>query len=172
MRILSVFSSLILFSSATLAAGLELTSTAFKNNQAIPILYSCHGEDISPALSWRNAPAGTQSFALVFSSPDWSAGLVYFWVLYNIPNNITTLSEGASQDLPGGISVGNNYYNEQDYHGPCPPDNNLHHYIFTLYALDAKLDIPSGEEIDDVLPKIKRHTITQTELVGIYKNTN
>ena len=42
-----------------------LKSTAFPNGGVIPKKYTCDGADLSPALSWDDAPAGTQSLALI-----------------------------------------------------------------------------------------------------------
>ncbi|MGH2361941.1 MAG: hypothetical protein ACRDGM_15560, partial [bacterium] len=43
-------------------APLELTSSAFAPNGAIPSRYTCEGDDISPPLQWSDAPGGTRSF--------------------------------------------------------------------------------------------------------------
>jgi phosphatidylethanolamine-binding protein (PEBP) family uncharacterized protein len=49
---------------------LTLTSTAFEQDGQIPSKYTCEGEDLSPALSWTGAPAGTRSFAMIVDDPD------------------------------------------------------------------------------------------------------
>src|SRR3974377_1742448 len=36
--------------------------------------FGCSGGNVSPALSWSNAPAGTQSFALLMHDPDAPTG--------------------------------------------------------------------------------------------------
>ena len=56
------------------AMSLDLKSDAFLNGQSIPAKYSCIGKNISPALTWSNPPAGTQSFALIVDDPDAPAG--------------------------------------------------------------------------------------------------
>ena len=63
---------------------LELKSDAFVNGQSIPAKYSCTGKNISPALTWSEPPAGTQSFALIVDDPDAPMGAWVHWVLYNI----------------------------------------------------------------------------------------
>ena len=153
-----------------LAADFTLTSTAFSNNQRIPQIYSCDGKDVSPDLTWKNAPVNTKSFALVLGSPDWSAGSVYLWLLYNIPPDVTKLEKGASKNLPDKVLVGMNWYDESSYRGPCPPDSLLHHYVFTLYALNAVLDLPDDASSDDLIAEIQNHTIKQVKLTGLYSH--
>lgn len=43
-----------------------LDKTFAGNNKSNP---SCTGENVSPALSWSNAPTGTRSFALMLTDP-------------------------------------------------------------------------------------------------------
>jgi phosphatidylethanolamine-binding protein (PEBP) family uncharacterized protein len=57
------------------AGAFTMTSSAFKNNAAIPEKYSfnamgCTGQNVSPPLEWKNPPAGTKSFALMVHDPD------------------------------------------------------------------------------------------------------
>ena len=58
----------------------------------------CTGENKSPALEWKNPPAGTKSFALLVHDPDAPSGGAGFWhwIVYNIPADATSLPEGAS----------------------------------------------------------------------------
>ncbi len=85
------------------AMTLELSSSAFAEGQPIPARYTCTGEDISPPLTWRGAPAGTQSFALIMDDPDAPRGTWVHWVVYNLPASATALPEAirADGDLPG-----------------------------------------------------------------------
>ena len=65
------------------------TSEAFSSGGAIPIEYSCDGENISPPLAWNRLPAGTESLALTMDDPD--ANGYAHWVMYNIPPDSTGL---------------------------------------------------------------------------------
>ena len=48
--------------------------------------FGCTGGNISPALSWSGAPAGTKSFALSVYDPDAPTGSGFWhWVVFNIP---------------------------------------------------------------------------------------
>lgn len=151
------------------AADFSLKSSAFADGSTIPTLYTCNGENIPPPLSWANAPPQTKSFALILSSPDAPTGQLYLWVLYNIPSNATTLEEG-SDTLPDGTMVGMNSLFETEYRGPCPPDARLHRYFFTLYALDRELNLTSGEDLEVVLSKIKRHILKTAQLSCVFSH--
>src|SRR5260370_10664231 len=56
----------------TLAYGgvMRITSSAFRQEERIPIRYSCEGDDISPELTWVGAPSETAAFALILDDPD------------------------------------------------------------------------------------------------------
>ncbi len=59
------------------------------------------------------------------------------------------------------------------YDGPCPPwnDERLHHYHFTVYALDiATLDLKEGFTGKQAQDAIKGHILAQGEVVGTYSN--
>jgi Raf kinase inhibitor-like YbhB/YbcL family protein len=114
----------------------------------------CSGQNLSPALSWKNPPAGTQSFALMVHDPDAKTGGagIWHWVVINIPATATSIAQGAGTadgaGLPAGSRQINNDYlaflNSPGYGGPCPPKGAPpHHYVFTLYALKVdKLNLP------------------------------
>ena len=57
------------------------------------------------------------------------------------------------------------------YDGPCPPWNDeiVHHYVFTLYALDvAKLRLDGRFTAADVVRAMAGHVLDQASLTGIY----
>src|SRR5262245_57455570 len=76
------------------AVNFTLNSTAFAEGQAIPVKYTCDGENISPPLRWDGAPQA-QSFALIVDDPDAPGGTFTHWVLYNIPGSQRELPEGS-----------------------------------------------------------------------------
>ena len=143
---------------------LDLKSDAFLNGQSIPAKYSCIGKNISPALTWSNPPAGTQSFALIVDDPDAPAGTWVHWVLFNIPSTTTSLEESA--DISA-VAVGKNSSGNMRYDGPCPPSG-THRYYFKLYALDSILDLSSGASKEQLLPAMKGHILAQGELMGTF----
>lgn len=68
----------------------------------------------------------------------------------------------------GDKDMGGNYFG---YDGPCPPWNDEipHHYVFTLYALDAANCPVSGTFTGpDVLKAIRGHVLAQASVTGVY----
>jgi len=123
--------------------------------------FGCTGENVSPALQWKNAPPGTLSFSLQVYDPDAPTGSGFWhWAVYNIPASVTGLAQGAGNalaNLPAGSHGGNTDFMDTgatgvngNYGGPCPPvGDRPHRYIFTLFALDvtdleATAGIPSS----------------------------
>ncbi|WP_416423601.1 YbhB/YbcL family Raf kinase inhibitor-like protein [Pseudomonas sp. App30] len=131
----------------------------------------CGGENVSPALSWSNAPQGTQSFAVTIHDPDGQKGLgVDHWVHYGI--KASTHEVGADASLKGKIEGvgGSNSKGLATYSGPCPPvGENPHHYVIQIYALDLAADaLPAGLTRDDLLARIKGHILANTSVVRRY----
>lgn len=148
----------------------ELTSSAFNEGQMIPSQYTCDGSNISPPLSWSSTPDGTKTWALVCDDPDAPAKTWVHWVIYNIDASITQLREHlpTTDTLQNGAYQGLNDFGHYGYGGPCPPSG-THHYRFTLYAVDAKLDLKPGASKTQLLKALDGHIITETKLIGLYK---
>ena len=148
---------------------LTFSSTAFAAGQSIPIAYSCSGRNVSPPLTWGNAPASTKSFALILDDPDAPSGTFVHWVIFNIPSASSGLPEAVpnSAKLTDGTLQGNNGAGELGYFGPCPPSG-THRYFFKLYALDAPLSLPSGATKDQLVSAMAGHILAQAELMGTF----
>jgi Raf kinase inhibitor-like YbhB/YbcL family protein len=154
--------------------GMILTSPSFENNGDIPKRHTCDGDDISPALSWSNAPEATKSFVLIVDDPDApdpSAPKMTWvhWVLYNIPADINALPEGVKEkDLPPGTLGGLNDWKKTGYGGPCPPIGK-HRYFHKLYALDIALPDLNRPTKADLEKAIEGHILSASELIGLYQ---
>jgi Raf kinase inhibitor-like YbhB/YbcL family protein len=148
---------------------MKLTSTSFQNQ--IPAKYTCSGAGLSPQLAWNAPQTRTSSFALIVTDPDAPRGTWVHWVLYNLPAETRALPEGlpALGQLPDGALQGRNDFGEIGYGGPCPPPGPPHHYHFTLYALDAKLNLPVGAMRAQVEAAMQGHILAKGELVGSYQ---
>jgi Raf kinase inhibitor-like YbhB/YbcL family protein len=151
----------------------ELTSSAFEEGQPIPVRYTCHGENLSPSLTWNQPPPGTKSYVLIMEDPDavGVAGFVWdHWLLFNVPADVLTLSEGipGETELPDGSRQGQNSSNRTGYAGPCPPSGQTHGYVFTLYAVDTTLELETRPGKVDILRAIDGHILAQAQLVGLY----
>ncbi len=153
---------------------MQITSTAFTPNGAIPAKYTCEGQDVSPPLAWVEPPAGTQSLALIMDDPDAPDPAAprmtwVHWVLYNLPAQAGALPE-AVEALPAGTREGKNDWGRSGYGGPCPPIGR-HRYFHKLYALDTVLpDLgqPTKAQLEQAM---EGHILGQAELIGTYQKT-
>ncbi len=109
--------------------------------------FGCEGGNVSPSLLWKNAPAGTKSFAITVYDPDAPTGSGWWhWVMFDIPADVTSLYLGvgnpASGQTPRGAIQSRTDFGKPGYGGPCPPKGEKpHRYIFTVYALKVdKID--------------------------------
>jgi Raf kinase inhibitor-like YbhB/YbcL family protein len=129
--------------SADVKAGGTLTEKQVFNG------FGCSGQNVSPQLSWKGAPAGTKSFVVTVYDPDAPTGSGWWhWVVYNLPATTHALDSGAGGEkgtLPAGAVQGKTDFGKPGFGGACPPvGDKPHRYIFTVYALKTeKLDVPA-----------------------------
>lgn len=50
-------------------------------------------------------------------------------------------------------------------------EGGVHRYVFTLYALNAKLALKPGLTKDELMKAIQGHVIEKLELIGKYERT-
>jgi len=103
---------------------MQLMSSDFSPGGAIPVRFTCEGDNVSPEFSWKESPAETKSFALIIHDPDAPrVGGFTHWVLYNIPADKGHLDPEVPkrQQVPGTGMHGRNDSGEIGYMGPCPP---------------------------------------------------
>ena len=153
----------------------KLMSSAYNEGSMIPTQYSCADPNASsPALQWNNPPAATMSFAVILHDTDAAPAKgtmdVTHWIFWNVPAGSTSVAGGVKPDAsPDGIAQGKNVRNVNGYQPPCPPPGATpHHYIFELYALDTKLDLPAGSSRADLLKAMEGHVIGKATYVGLF----
>lgn len=163
---------------------MSLSTTAFSDGGIIPVKFSqaapggAPGEGTSPALTWINVPAGTQSFVLNMHDLDFSRNKTtddqVHWLVWNIPGT----SKGFSEGLPRGITLPDGSYQisvtGDVYRGPGAAANGpLHHYIFELFALDIIVDIkPAGDAFENrkaVMQAMEGHILGKAAYGGRFK---
>lgn len=201
---------------------MQLTSNSFADGLRIagdfafcapdPAHHVCLGRNLNPHLAWRDAPAGTKSFALICHDPDVpsraddvnqegrtvpaSLPRIHFfhWVLFDLPASISEIQAGEfsgevvprgkpGPQAPHGARHGINDYTDwfagdhdmrgdyYGYDGPCPPWNDeiVHHYIFTLYALDVeRLPVEGRLTGSQVREALHGHILAEASLTGLY----
>jgi Raf kinase inhibitor-like YbhB/YbcL family protein len=150
-------------------AALSLTTSSFPPNGQIPARFTCRGDDVSPALSWGDPPAGTRSFVLVVNDPDAPGGNFVHWVIYDLPASTRSLAEGVRQgsDAAGGHQ-GTNGFGKLGYSGPCPPSGKPHRYFFRLWALDSTLNLQQVTA-EDLQSAMQSHILARGEIMGRFR---
>ncbi len=151
----------------------ELTSAAMRAHQELPSRFSCDGEHLAPPLMWSGAPPHTATFALIVDDPDAPHGVFTHWVLINIPGDVDHLDENIppAPQLPNGAVQGRNDFDRLGYGAPCPPHGESHRYRFTIYALDAPLQLRPGATRQQALQAMHTHVLAQAQLVSVYSRS-
>ena len=158
--------------------GISITSAAFGGGQPIPQKHTEDGQDVSPPLTWKDAPTGTKQWALICDDPDAPRNEPWVhWVIYGIPATAHALPEGvktsAQLSEPKGTLQGKNSWptgRTVGYRGPAPPKGHgVHHYHFKLYALDSNAKLSPGMTKSDLLQAIDGHILGVGELIGTYE---
>ena len=156
-------------------APLLMSIPAYADGGPVPVKYTCSAgdESVSPRIQWSQVPAGTQSFILVLADleahPD--KGMVPFahWILWNIPPTARSLPEG----LPAGTILADGTRQMKGrkgpvYLGPCAAPGPSGHYMFSLYALNATLNLTEDAQRDDVMKAAEGHVLRVANWIGLF----
>lgn len=153
---------------------MEISSTAFKDGGKIPIHYvmpAAGGKNISIPLTWKNAPAGTKSFALSMVDPHPVAQNWVHWLVINLPAQINSLPEGASRKkMPSGSVELRNSFGDIGYGGPQPPPGTGDHpYVITLYGLNVeKLNLGPNTNLAQFKKALEAKVLASASITGKY----
>ncbi len=137
--------------------------------------FGCSGDNLSPQLSWRNAPAGTEAFAVLAYDPDAPTGSGWWhWQLVNIPKQVTSLPKGAgdpgNKQAPKGSVQVTNDYGVAGFGGACPPEGHgAHRYQFTVHALSKRLELPENASGALTGYLVKAHSLGSSTIEALYK---
>jgi Raf kinase inhibitor-like YbhB/YbcL family protein len=155
-RILATSAALLISTSASFADGhaasLTLSSSTISEGAVMGADqvfegFGCTGGNMSPDLTWANAPEGTESFVVTVYDPDAPTGSGWWhWSVFNIPADVTSLAAGMTADvgLPDGAVELVNDYGATGFGGACPPAGEMHRYQFTVHALPVMLDFDAS----------------------------
>jgi len=165
-------------------AAMTLTVSGFPDGGQIPVRFSqaaegaAPGEGTSPAMTWTNVPAGTQSFVLHMHDLDVARNRTTddqaHWLVWNIPPTVTSLPEG----VPKGAQRPDGSYQTSAtgpvYRGPGAPANGpMHHYMFEIYALDTMLDVkPLADAFESraaVMKAMQGHVLGKAVYGGLFR---
>jgi Raf kinase inhibitor-like YbhB/YbcL family protein len=137
-------------------------------------MFTCDGQDVSPALDIAEPPATTAALALVVDDPDAPRDDPFVhWLLWNIRADVqripVNVSQTATVEELGDARQGTNDAGSLGYTGPCPSTGDSpHRYRFTLYALDTRLAVDAGATRDDLAGPLAEHRLDATTLTGTY----
>ena len=146
---------------------LTLQSSAFSNGSEIPRKYGYKQDNVNPPLAISGVPQDAKSLVLIMDDPDAqdAVGKVWVhWTIWNIESNVKDIAESS---IPPNSIEGKTDFGEIGYGGPAPPDKR-HTYVFKLYALDSKLDLPKGSSKAEIEQAMKGHILDETILNGTY----
>jgi Raf kinase inhibitor-like YbhB/YbcL family protein len=152
-------------------AAMILASTDIRDQGAIPTLFTCEGQDLSPELHWDHAPDGALSFALLCDDPDAPGGIWRHWAAFDIPAQVRSLPRGAGKASTKEFRQAINDFGNRGYGGPCPPKGHgPHRYRFRLMALSVnKLPARADAHCRDVERLAEKHVVSQCALTGIFE---
>jgi Raf kinase inhibitor-like YbhB/YbcL family protein len=140
--------------------------------------FGCGGQNLSPALAWRGAPAGTRSFAVTMFDPDAPTGSgLWHWIVYDIPATTHALPSGAGSpaaggapSLPAGVVQPATDLGAPGFGGACPPAGDApHRYVITVHALSTDhVQVPEGATPAIVRFILHSQTIATASLTARY----
>ena len=171
----------VLLSLAAGAQNFEANSTDINSNTPIAQKFAfngfgCTGDNLSPAIHWKNAPTGTKSFAVMVHDPDAPTGGAGFWhwVVIDIPASSVGLAQGIGtadgKALPATARQINTDFGTPGWGGPCPPvGDKPHRYNFTVYALKVdKLELAPNATAALTGFMVNMNTIDKAHFTGVY----
>ena len=141
---------------------MKLASPNFTDGDRIPWRHSAPGENELPPLEFSDIPSGAQSLALVFENLDSPLGPATHWLAWNIPPQTRHID---ALDCPESCILGTDSFGKIGYTGPAPPEGRPR-FRFTLYALDAELDLAAGANRQQFDEAIEGRVIETAELTG------
>ena len=133
--------------------------------------FGCTGENISPELSWKDAPKGTKSFAVTIYDPDAPTGSGWWhWLVFDIPKDKFTLPRGFGNSESKDVIQSITDYGKSGFGGACPPiGDKAHRYEFTVYALDIEtLGLDKNANPALVGFYLNSHSLAKASLISYY----
>jgi phosphatidylethanolamine-binding protein (PEBP) family uncharacterized protein len=145
-----------------------LTSPDVVEGRLLPIEYTCDGDGSTLPLAWSGAPEGTAGYAVLMdhiAAPD---DIHWYWVLYDIPADVTSLPKNVT----GIGTLGNNINNGLvEYSPPCSKGPGDKTYTYTVFALSAspQFTVPAADvDRAALLAAIEEITLASASLNVVY----
>ncbi len=152
----------------TVPTSFEAYSPTFTANGEFPQKYTCDGASISPALAWKNPPAGTKAYAITMHHiPPTGEKHVYMCV-FNIAPTVLAFPENTTNIGSWGINTVNG---KNMYTPPCSQGPGAKIYVITVYALSDQPTItlaPNKITMDVLLEAISTKTLAKSVMSVTY----
>lgn len=162
-------------SGLTAPESITLTSSAFEHQTPIPAKHRGHifAPNISPALAWTTPPHGTAELVLIIQDPDApSATPAIHGITIGIDPSLAGIPEnGLANPSPiPGLRHGAGAMGRRGWIGPMPVrSHGPHAYVFQLFAVDRRLELPDRFTLDELIGAISGHVLGRSRLDGIYE---
>ena len=144
---------------------ITVTSPVFGSEVKLPKIYTCRGPSpvLSPPLQWSGAisPA-PKSYAIVVDDSQAPITPYVYWIVFDLSPN--TVAIGQNQ-LPTGARQAENSAGRAAYDPPCPQSES-HEYRFTVYALNAVINLPNGAGLRATWSAIANHVVATGRLTA------
>ncbi len=151
---------------------MQMSTPSFTDGGDAPEKHTCLAKDpVSPGFTWVDPPTKVVSYTLMFHVPDVHTnkgkGTSFHWALWNIPGSARSIPEGIPAKTP--LADGSQQTQHDGHIGYSPmcgrPGKKLH-YMFELFALDIKLDVPATAGREEILNAMDGHIIGKNVYIG------
>ena len=152
-KLITAVTALIALAGPAAAGEFSVTSADMADGLLKPAQFAnafgCTGGNLSPAIAWSGAPAGTKSFVVTMYDKDAPTGSGFWhWVVVDVPADVTMLPPGAGNAaslLPKGARMTMTDAGQPGFVGACPPPGQTHEYSITVKALKVdSLPLPDN----------------------------
>lgn len=151
---------------AAAGGGFVLTSSEVADGGNLPADYTGDGSGATLPLEWKGAPAGTKSFALIMDHLAPGNEMKSYWVMWDIPANVTSLPK----NVKGVGKLGVGFKGEEGYEPPHSQGPGEKTYVLHVYALSAepKLAGESSVSREALLAAIEDKILAKADLSVVY----
>ncbi len=143
----------------------KLTSPAVQEGAPLSKEFNGDGAGATLPLSWKGAPAGTKSFALVMDHLAKGPEMKCYWTMWDIPPTVTSLPK----NVQGVGKLGATWKRGATYVPPHSQGGGAKTYTLHVYALSKppQFNQPAGEVTREVLLMAIRNSILDSAELNV-----
>ena len=149
-------------------SGFVLTSPEVEDGGMLPADFTGDGSGATLPLTWKGAPAGTKSYALIMDHLAPGDEMKSYWTMWDIPANVTSLPK----NVKGVGKLGVGFKGEEGYEPPHSQGPGEKTYVLHVYALSAepkpKATGRGGVTREDLLAAIDGKILAKADLSVVY----